>query len=189
MCTFTAVETKDTYKTIAKDSFGEFKDRGSKFLAYAFPAEDKTEVESALAQVRKLHPKARHHCYAYRLGLDKNNFRANDDGEPSGTAGRPILGQIDSAGLTNTIVIVVRYFGGTLLGASGLINAYKKSTAEALGQAQVVEKIVEEKFTLYFDYAHMSKVMNAISKPPFRIVEQRFTETAELGHRPTQDTR
>lgn len=180
MCTFTPVETKDTYKTIAKDSFGEFKDRGSKFLAYAFPAEDKTELESALAQVRKLHPKARHHCYAYRLGLDKNNFRANDDGEPSGTAGRPILGQIDSAGLTNTIVIVVRYFGGTLLGASGLINAYKKSTAEALGQAQVVEKIVEEKFTLYFDYAHMSKVMNAISKPPFRIVEQRFTETAEL---------
>lgn len=174
------MKNKDTYHTIAKDSFGEFKDRGSKFLAYAYPAEDKTAVEEALAQVRKLHPKARHHCYAYRLGLDKNNFRANDDGEPSGTAGRPILGQIDSAGLTNTIVIVVRYFGGTLLGASGLINAYKKSTAEALSQAEVIEKIVEEKYTIFFDYGHMSKVMNAVSKPPFRIVEQRFTETAEL---------
>lgn len=180
MCTFTAVETKDIYHTIEGESFGEFKDRGSKFLAYAFPAEDKAGIEQALGQVRKLHPKARHHCYGYRLGLDKNNFRANDDGEPSGTAGRPILGQIDSAGLTNTIVIVVRYFGGTLLGASGLINAYKKSAAEALSQATVVERIVEEKYTLHFDYSHMSKVMNAISKPPFRMMEQRFTETAEL---------
>ena len=180
MCTFTAVEMKDTYNTIAAESYGEFKDRGSKFLAYAFPVEDKAGIEDALQQVRKIHLKARHHCYAYRLGLDKNNYRANDDGEPSGTAGRPILGQIDSAGLTNTIVIVVRYFGGTLLGASGLINAYKKSAAEALEQAEIIEKIVEEKYTLYFDYGHMSKVMNAVSKDPFRIVEQRFTETAEL---------
>lgn len=174
------VETKDTFQTLAAPSEGEFKDRGSKFLAYAFPVESKEEIEAAQTQIRKAHPKARHHCYAYRLGLDKNNFRANDDGEPSGTAGRPILGQLDSFGVTNTIVIVVRYFGGTLLGASGLINAYRKSAAEALANGSIVEKIVEEKYTLHFDYGHMSKVMNAVSKPPFRILEQRFTETAEL---------
>lgn len=178
--TFATVEVIDTYKTLAKESFGEFKDRGSKFLAYAFPVENKKEITEAMEQVRKAHPKARHHCYAYRLGLDRNNFRANDDGEPSGTAGRPILGQIDSAGLTNAIIIVVRYFGGTLLGASGLINAYKRSAAEAVSNGKIVEKIVEEKYTLYFDYSHMSKVMNAVSKPPFRILEQRFTEAAEL---------
>ena len=174
------MQEKDTYHTIAAESFGEFKDRGSKFLAYAFPVESKPEIEEAQEKVRKMHPKARHHCYAYRLGLDGNNFRANDDGEPSGTAGRPILGQLDSAGVTNTLVIVVRYFGGTLLGASGLINAYKNSAAEALSAAAIIEKIVEEKYTLSFDYAHMSKVMNAVSKEPFRIVEQRFTESAEL---------
>lgn len=174
------MELIDTYQTLAKESFGEFKDRGSKFLAYAFPVEDKAAITGAMEQVRKAHPKARHHCYAYRLGLDRNNYRANDDGEPSGTAGRPILGQIDSAGLTNVLIIVVRYFGGTLLGASGLINAYKKSAADALVNGQAVEKIVEEKYTLYFDYGHMSKVMNAVSKPPFRILEQRFTESAEL---------
>lgn len=174
------MQEKDTYHTIAAESFGEFKDRGSKFLAYAFPVESKPEIEEAQEKVRKMHPKARHHCYAYRLGLDGNNFRANDDGEPSGTAGRPILGQLDSAGVTNTLVIVVRYFGGTLLGASGLINAYKNSAAEALAAAAIIEKIVEEKYTLSFDYAHMSKVMNAVSKEPFRIVEQRFTESAEL---------
>ena len=174
------MEITDTYQTLAAPSEGEFKDRGSKFLAYAYSVENKQEIEAAQTEVRKLHPKARHHCYAYRLGLDKNNFRANDDGEPSGTAGRPILGQIDSAGITNTIIIVVRYFGGTLLGATGLINAYRKSAAEALATATVVERIVEEKYTLHFDYSHMSKVMNAISQPPFRMLEQRFTETAEL---------
>ncbi|MEO0723865.1 MAG: YigZ family protein [Bacteroidota bacterium] len=174
------MEIQDIYQTLAGPSEGEFKDRGSKFLAYAYPVESKADIEAAQTIVRKLHPKARHYCYAYRLGLDKNNFRANDDGEPSGTAGRPILGQLDSAGVTNVIVIVVRYFGGTLLGASGLINAYRKSAAEALAAGSIVEKIVEEKYTLYFDYGHMSKIMNVISKPPFRMLEQRFTETAEL---------
>ncbi|MEL6658210.1 MAG: YigZ family protein [Bacteroidota bacterium] len=174
------MEIRDTYQTLAGPSEGEFKDRGSKFLAYAYPVESKADIEAAQTTVRKLHPKARHHCYAYRLGLDKNNFRTNDDGEPSGTAGRPILGQLDSAGVTNVIVIVVRYFGGTLLGASGLINAYRKSAAEALAAGSIVEKIVEEKYTLYFDYSHMSKIMNVISKPPFRMLERRFAETAEL---------
>lgn len=174
------MENKDTYQTLATTSYGEFKDRGSKFLAYAFPVNDTDDIQAALLVVRKEHPKARHHCYAYCLGLDQYNYRANDDGEPSGTAGRPILGQIDSAGITNTLVVVVRYFGGTLLGASGLINAYKKSTAAALQEGQILEKLVEEVYTLRFDYAHMSKVMNAVSKPPFQVVEQRFTTTAEL---------
>lgn len=174
------MEHTDTYQTLAGPSFGEFKDRGSKFLAYAFPVEDADQIQAALLEVRKEHSKARHHCYAYRLGLDQYNYRANDDGEPSGTAGRPILGQIDSAGLTYTLVVVVRYFGGTLLGASGLINAYKKSTAEALAAGEKVEKLVEDVYTLRFDYAHLSKVMNAVSKPPFQVVEQRFATTAEL---------
>lgn len=172
--------TTDTYQTIARPAEGEFKDRGSKFLAYAFPVTTTEEVQDCLLEVRKLHPKARHHCYAYRLGRDQYNFRANDDGEPSGTAGRPILGQIDSAGVTNTLVVVVRYFGGTLLGASGLINAYKKSTAEALAAAEVTEQIVVDVYTLLFNYEHMSNVMNVVSNPPFEIIEQRFTESAEL---------
>jgi uncharacterized YigZ family protein len=174
------VEDTDKYQTLNGPSFGEFKDRGSKFLAYAFSVGDVEEVQAALLEVRKEHPKARHFCYGYRLGLDQYNYRANDDGEPSGTAGRPILGQIDSAGLTNTLVVVVRYFGGTLLGASGLINAYKKSAAEALEAGETIEKLVEDVYTLRFDYAHLSKVMNAVSKPPFQVVEQRFATTAEL---------
>ncbi len=174
------MEHTDTYQTLEGPSFGEFKDRGSKFLAYAFPVEDADQVQAALLEVRKEHPKARHYCYGYRLGLDQYNYRANDDGEPSGTAGRPILAQIDSAGLTYTLVVVVRYFGGTLLGASGLINAYKKSAAEALEAGEKIEKTVEDVYTLRFDYAHLSKVMNAVSNPPFQVVEQRFTITAEL---------
>ncbi|MEM1217069.1 MAG: YigZ family protein [Bacteroidota bacterium] len=170
----------DTFQTLAGPAEGFFKDRGSKFYAYAYSVASTTEVQARQEEVRKLHPKARHHCYAYRLGLDQYNFRANDDGEPSGTAGKPILGQIDSFGLTNTFIVVVRYFGGTLLGASGLINAYRKSAADALQRAVLKTVIVEDHFTLQFDYQHLSKVMNTVSKPPFRIVEQRFELTAEL---------
>jgi uncharacterized YigZ family protein len=168
--------TPDTYLTLSGPSMGEFRDRGSKFLAYAFPAYTEPEWVSHLEEVRKEHPKARHHCYAYRLGLDGNNFRANDDGEPSGTAGRPILGQIDSFGLSNVIVIVVRYFGGTLLGTSGLINAYKLSTAEALSNAEIIEKTVEEVYRLSFDYALMSQTMNAIKTLGLEMVSQEFGE-------------
>jgi uncharacterized YigZ family protein len=174
------VTKKDTFQTIASTAEGEFKDRGSKFLAYAYPVANTEDVQSCLLEVRKLHPKARHHCYAYRLGQDQYNFRANDDGEPSGTAGRPILGQIDSAGVTNTLVVIVRYFGGTLLGASGLINAYKKSTAEALAAAEIIEKVLCDIYTISFSYEHMSSVMNVVSNPPFEIIEQRFTVSAEL---------
>lgn len=165
---------KDAYQTIATESIGEYKDRGSKFIAYAFPISKDSDCLVHIESIRKLHPKARHHCYAYRLGLDKNNYRANDDGEPSGTAGRPILGQIDSFGLTNVIVIVVRYFGGTLLGTSGLINAYKLSAADALEKAPIEERIVADVFLLTFDYALMSNVMNAVKKLNIAIISQTF---------------
>lgn len=171
---------KDAYQTISSPSTGEFRDRGSKFLAYAFPVSNESDWQQYLEQVKKEHPKARHHCYAYRLGLDANNFRANDDGEPSGTAGRPILGQIDSFGLTNVFVVVVRYFGGTLLGTSGLINAYKLSTQDALQQADIIEKIVEDSIRINFDYAFMGEVMNAVKKMELNIVHQHFEETAYI---------
>ncbi|MDV7398872.1 YigZ family protein, partial [Arthrospira platensis SPKY1] len=131
------------YKTLASSSTGEFKDRGSKFIAYAYPVADEEEAMEKVAELRKEHFKARHHCFAWRFGVDGLRFRANDDGEPSGTAGRPILGQIDSFELTNVVVIVVRYFGGTLLGASGLIQAYRESAAEALRQATIEERILQ----------------------------------------------
>lgn len=173
-------DKKDTYKTIESESIGEFKDRGSKFIAYAYPAYNEEEWQARLLEVKKNHIKARHHCYAYRIGLDKNNFRANDDGEPSGTAGRPILGQIDSFDLSNVIIIVVRYFGGTKLGTSGLINAYKTSAAEALKQAVIVEKLVEDVYLLEFDYALMSQVMNAIKGLELEILQQDFGHIGKL---------
>src|SRR6266480_952803 len=126
------------YSTIEKPALAEFKDRGSKFIAYAFPISSVEAFKEKLNAIKKDHPKATHHCFAYRLGLDKNNFRLSDAGEPSGTAGKPILGQIDSRNLTNTLVIVVRYFGGTLLGVPGLINAYKSAAALALQLTPVV---------------------------------------------------
>lgn len=171
---------KDSYLTLASPSLGEYRDRGSKFHAYAWPIKTEAEAQQYLESLRKEHPKARHHCYAYRLGLDKNNYRANDDGEPSGTAGKPILGQIDSFGLTNVFVVVVRYFGGTLLGTSGLINAYKSSTHDALQKAQVIEKLVEDVYRLRFEYALMPDVMNAVKKLDIHVLKQDFMEDAAL---------
>ncbi len=170
----------DTFQTIAAPSTGEFRDRGSKFLGYAFPLKELDDWSLFLAGVRKEHPKARHYCYAYRIGRDQNNFRANDDGEPSGTAGRPILGQIDKLELTNVLVVVVRYFGGTLLGTSGLINAYRNSAAEALSQATIATKIVEDVYRLSFDYAHMNKVMGAIANLPAEMIAQNFDTSAAI---------
>jgi uncharacterized YigZ family protein len=132
----------DTYLTIAATSLGEFKEKGSKFLAYAYFVSNESDIKEKLDLLKKEHFKATHHCYAYRLGTDGKNYRANDDGEPSGTAGRPILGQIDSFGLTNLLIVVVRYYGGTKLGTSGLINAYRESAKEALSNAEKIEKII-----------------------------------------------
>jgi uncharacterized YigZ family protein len=150
------------YNTIEKPSSAEFKDRGSKFIAYAFPIQNVEEFKQRLNDIKKEHPKATHHCFAYRLGMDGNNFRVSDDGEPSGSAGRPILGQIDSKQLTNTLVIVVRYFGGTLLGVPGLINAYKSATVMALQLTPVVPKPVTTRYTLQFDYTIMNEVMSVV---------------------------
>ncbi len=171
---------KDTYKTITALSTGEYKDRGSKFIACAYPAAGEEEALEHLAALRKEHPKARHHCFAWRFGTDGQRFRANDDGEPSGTAGRPILGQIDSFGLTNVVVIVVRYFGGTLLGASGLIEAYRESTASALANAQIEERILEAIFRLRFDYAQMSPVLNAVKKMGYPLLRQDYGEFPQI---------
>ncbi len=167
---------KDEYTTIVAPTIGEFKDKGSKFIAYSFPVYNQEDISKAQEYVRKEHIKARHHCFAWRLGTDGNQFRANDDGEPSGTAGKPILGQIDKQELSNVMVIVVRYFGGTLLGASGLINAYRNSTAIALDTAEKVTKLVEDVYELEFDYSIMSNVMNALKKHAIHIIKQEFAE-------------
>jgi uncharacterized YigZ family protein len=154
----------DYYYTIEKPGTAEFKDRGSKFIAYAFPIADSIAFKEKLRQLKNEHPKATHHCFAYRLGNDGNNFRSSDDGEPSGSAGRPILGQIDSRQLTNVVVVVVRYFGGTLLGVPGLINAYKSSAALALQTTPIVQKAVEVIYFLEFDYTKMNEVMTVLKK-------------------------
>lgn len=149
----------DNYQTIERSAYAEFKDRGSKFIAFAFPIQTVDDFKLQLQHLKKEHPKAVHHCFAYRLGLDGNNFRVSDDGEPSGSAGRPILGQIDSKLLTNTGIIVVRYFGGTLLGVPGLINAYKTATVMALQLVPIVEKSIVMVYELQFDYTRMNEVM------------------------------
>ncbi len=165
---------KDTYKTLAAPSEGEFKDRGSKFITYAYPVYTEQDWQDALDEVKKMHNKARHFCYAYRLGLSGDNFRANDDGEPSGTAGKPMLGQIDSFELSNVFAVCVRYFGGTLLGTSGLINAYRAATRIAFENAEIIEKTVEDIYRLTFDYALMSNVMNSVKGGDLEMVNKDF---------------
>jgi len=152
------------YSTIEKPSIAEFKDRGSKFIAYVYPIADLIEFKEKLAALKKEHPKAVHHCFAYRLGLDGTTYRVSDDGEPSGTAGRPILGQIDSKQLTNMLIIVVRYFGGTLLGVPGLINAYKTAAALALEATSIIQKPVVVNYRLQFDYTQMNDVMKLVKQ-------------------------
>jgi uncharacterized YigZ family protein len=164
--------SSDYYNTIEQSSTAEFKDRGSKFIAYAFPIADVSGFKEKLAGIKKEHPKATHHCFAYRVGLDGNNFRVSDDGEPSGSAGKPILGQIDSKALANVLVIVVRYFGGTLLGVPGLINAYRTAAALALQVTPVVRKPVEINYTLQFDYTIMNDVMMIIKQCDCNVISQ-----------------
>jgi len=164
------------YYTIEQPSMAEFKDRGSKFLAFAYPAKDIETCKKLLAQLKKEHGKAVHHCLAYRLGVDGSTFRVSDDGEPAGSAGRPILGQIDSKELTNVFVVVVRYFGGTLLGIPGLINAYKTATALALQLSPIIKKPIEIPYELNFDYHQMNEVMLLVKQYNCSVVEQ----TAQL---------
>jgi uncharacterized YigZ family protein len=172
---------EDTYLTIEIASEGIFKDKGSKFLAYAFPVSSEEKIKEHLAELRKLHPSARHHCYAFRLGAAKQAFRANDDGEPSNTAGKPILGQIQSKDLTNILIVVVRYFGGTLLGVSGLINAYKLAALDSIQNATIIEKTVDEVYELKFDYMQMNDVMKIIKDEHLQILHQNFELNSELS--------
>lgn len=155
-------------------SEGEYKEKGSKFLAYAFPFNHSDEMEDHMKYLKSLHPKARHFCYAYAIGIDQHEHRMNDDGEPSNTAGRPIFGQIKSYELTNVFVVVVRYFGGTKLGASGLIQAYKEAANAALSASNRVTKIIGAEFEIIFPYEQMGVVMNAIKKLNFEILEKNF---------------
>ncbi|MDR0892561.1 MAG: YigZ family protein [Mediterranea sp.] len=164
----------DTYRTITAPAEGMYTEKRSKFLATALPVSTVEEVKEHLASYRKKYYDARHVCYAYMLGAGRTEFRANDDGEPSGTAGKPILGQINSNELTDVLVLVVRYFGGIKLGTSGLIMAYKAAAAEALTAATIVEKTVDEEVTVLFEYPFMNDVMRIVKEMEPEIVRQSF---------------
>ena len=170
----------DLYNTIEETSTGYFKDKGSKFYSYAYPLKNETEVKGIITRLKKEHHSARHHCYAWRLGTEEIKTRANDDGEPSSTAGKPILGQLQSYNVTNILVVVVRYFGGTLLGVSGLINAYKNATIAALENAEIKSKLIEITFEVYFEYPLLNTVMNTIKKESLNIVRTDFQESCKL---------
>ena len=174
---------KDTYKTISKPSTETiFKDRGSKFLGYAFPIHREEEVKEIIGNLKEQHHKARHWCYAYRIGVEGNNirFRANDDGEPNNSAGQPIYGQILSKDLTNILIVVVRYFGGTKLGVSGLINAYKTGAEMSLNASHIIEKTIKITFKLIFDYKDMNKVMRVIKEKNVNVIEQKMELNCEF---------
>ncbi len=164
----------DFYYTIDQPATAEFKDRGSRFLGYAFPITSAEEFKKQLQLLKKEHAKAVHHCFAYRIGTDGNNFRSSDDGEPAGTGGKPILGQIDSKGLTDIALIVVRYFGGTLLGVPGLINAYKTAAALALQVVPIIKKQIEIKYRLQFDYTQMNVIMTLMKQFNCTIISQQM---------------
>jgi uncharacterized YigZ family protein len=170
----------DSYRTIQDAAEGLFKDRGSKFLAFAYPIRSEADAKLHLARLRELHPRANHHCYAYRLGTGRNQYRANDDGEPAGSAGRPILNTLYSRDLTNLLVVVVRYFGGTLLGVPGLINAYKMATEEALAQAVVVTRYVCDEYELVFGYEAMNDVMRVVKSQALEVTGQVFEQDCRL---------
>lgn len=164
----------DTYQTINGTSEAIFRDKGSKFIAYAYPIQSESEIKELVAKLKGEHPKARHWCWALRLTPDRNVFKLNDDGEPSGTAGRPILNTLLSFDVTNIAVVVVRYFGGTLLGVPGLINAYKTATVEALNVAEIVEKTICDVYELQFDYILMNDVMRTVKDEQLNVLAQDF---------------
>jgi len=164
----------DTFKTISIPSEGIYRDKGSRFIAYLFPIQSEAEIKDIIADLKSMHPKARHHCWAMRLSPDRTMFRLNDDGEPSGTAGRPILNTLLSYDLTNVLAVVVRYFGGTLLGVPGLINAYKTATIEAIQASEVVEKTVDLIFKIEFGHRSMNEVMKVVKEENLKIFNQIF---------------
>ena len=174
------MESSDRYKTIKGEAEGVYKEKGSKFIALAFHVESEQEAKAALLKVKKSYHDARHHCYAFRIGPEKEFFRSSDDGEPSGTAGKPILNQLFSAGLFNVLVVVVRYFGGTKLGVPGLIRAYKTATTEALAHARIVTLSVMRQLELSFDYGLMNPVMRVIKEEKPEVVTRDFDTACRL---------
>jgi uncharacterized YigZ family protein len=172
---------EDTYYTIKEKSEGYFKDKGSKFFSYAYPVSNEEQVKEILNEIKKSHHSARHHCYAWRLGTEEIQFRANDDGEPSSTAGKQILGQLLSHEITNALIVVVRYFGGTLLGVSGLINAYRNAAADAISNADVEQRIIEKELFLDFSYNELSEVMNIVKQENLTVLKTRFEEDCSLS--------
>ena len=174
-------ETLDTYQTIAAPSPEVlFKDRKSKFFGYAFPVDDENEVKPIVEGLKRKHPSANHFCYAWQLGIEKKHYRANDDGEPKNSAGMPIYGQIQSFGVTNILVVIVRVFGGAKLGVSGLINAYRTTAQMALESATIERRVIETKMQLDFGYAIMNDVMRVLKKYNTRIVSQRMESECSL---------
>lgn len=172
---------EDTYKSVERGTEGIFRDKGSRFIAYLYPIKSENEIKNIHAELKALHPKARHHCWAMRIGPDRTVFRINDDGEPSGTAGRPILNTLLLSDLTNVLAVVVRYFGGTLLGVPGLINAYKSATQDAINQATIVEKTINVIFKLEFQHSVMNEVMRIIKDENLRIFNQEFDLNCSLA--------
>ncbi len=164
----------DTFKTISNPSEGIFSDKGSRFFAYLYPLQSEADIKDIIAELKSIHPKASHHCWAIRLSLDRSIFRLNDDGEPSGTAGRPILNTLLSFDLTNVLAVVVRYFGGTLLGIPGLINAYKTATIEAIQASKIIVKTVDLVFKIEFSHSTMNEVMKVVKEEKIKIFNQSF---------------
>ena len=171
---------QDSFRTISQSSEGIYTEKRSKFLAFAIPVESVEEIKDIVAQYQKKYYDARHVCYAYMLGAERTEFRANDNGEPSGTAGKPILGQINSNELTNILIIVVRYFGGIKLGTSGLIVAYKQATAEAIAAAEIIEKTVDTDITFLFEYPFMNDVMRIVKEENPQIVNQGYDSDCSM---------
>ena len=168
------METSDTFKTVKEPCDGLYKEKGSRFLAYVFPVTDEKDIKEILNRLRKEHHSARHHCYAWRLGREMEEFRINDDGEPAGTGGRPIFGQIKARDLTNILIVVVRYFGGILLGSSGLANAYKQAAADALDQADIIEQVEEDLIEVKFDYSAMNEYMHIVKEMQLKQIKTEF---------------
>lgn len=170
----------DNYLTINEASEGEYKEKGSKFFAYAYPMHSEKDLDVMMELLKDLHPKARHYCYAYKLGIDGNRFRINDDGEPSGTAGKPIFGQILSHQLTDICIIVVRYFGGTKLGATGLIHAYKEAAKDAIAHSSIIEKFINDHFQFSFGYEQMGHIMNVLKDENVEITDKNFENYCDV---------
>lgn len=165
---------EDTYRTITNQSEGLYKEKGSKFIAFAFPVQTEEQIKDYITLLKDEYFDARHHCYAYVLGAKRDKFRMNDDGEPSSTAGKPIYGQILSNDLTDILIVVIRYFGGTKLGVPGLINAYKTAAADAIANAEIVERTVNRVFTIQYDYIVMNSVMKVIKECNPEVLDRRF---------------